>query len=232
MHCQQLEWLVLASLHGELAPAELEDLELHLARCEGCRRRHALEQAFEARLRQVPETPAPAELRHRVEAASGRRTPLAWLVPRRMARPAAWAAAGALAAAMVLLLGRGHERAVPAAAGELLGMLVCIGCELRPEAIPQHAQNRGLDHVNGLRDAQGRTWHFLDTPEQHAFVVSDELLHKQVRVRGDFDAASRTIVLRSVEELARTGWMHRGAGRPELTAAHSSSRRDLRFRRT
>lgn len=201
MDCAQARWLFVTSLHGELDVESEALLQTHLARCEACQAMARLERRFEERLRSVPPAAPAAGLRARVQA---QWRPAPQVRPRRLARlaPLAWGSAGALAASIAFLFWiPGLRVPVPRGPHQLVGTVVCLGCLLRPETIPRHTPDRGLDHVNGLLDRQGALWHLVDTGKPHDWRVSDALLTRTVRVEGFVDPASRSVLVRDLSPL-------------------------------
>jgi anti-sigma factor RsiW len=83
---------------GELAADAVRAVEAHLVQCAPCRRLHEGDDALAAMIRSLPRTPAPQDLRRRIQGAdSRRRGPRAWL-----ARP--WVAAAVAAAVVAVTL--------------------------------------------------------------------------------------------------------------------------------
>jgi hypothetical protein len=204
MDCRQVHARLTAMLHGELDPTETRQVEHHVASCNPCGRLLQFDRDFELRLRNVPAATAPARLRLRLqsELQTSTRSPFA---AKRLVRPALWAASGALAAALVLLVALPRQpRSSPSVRvpAEITATVVCLGCVSRPETISLHAQRRGHDHVNGLRDGEGRLWHILDAPQRLEILSDDGLMGKHARVRGTLFPASQSIVLESLELVA------------------------------
>jgi hypothetical protein len=199
MECSQLRSVLAAALHAELDPATTRSFEDHVAGCVDCARLLAFERVFETSLRSQPPVQAPAALQARVRAAVGR--PAQGLrVLRSFGRPLLWAASGALAAALLLLVARPpHPSVSGPVSAEVVGTIVCLGCTLRPESVPLHVQDRGRDHLNGLQDRDGRLWHILDTAQHHSLLVDDALLGRNARLQGTAYPASQSILLQSLQ---------------------------------
>lgn len=63
------------------------------------------------------------------------------------------------------------------------GTVVCVGCELEKEgADPQCTLHSR--HAQGLRDADGNLWSFVDNDRGHGLVATEGFRGKDVRVRG------------------------------------------------
>ncbi len=109
--CEDHREAIGALLDGELPPHQVADLCRHLEGCAGCRGVLAETAALRAELHSLAD-PAPAALAARIEAMIAAPARPRWRV-RAAWRPTAWASAGALAAAALLLtlLPRAHTAA-------------------------------------------------------------------------------------------------------------------------
>jgi anti-sigma factor RsiW len=65
--CQRITDLLQGERPGELEPAVAGQVEAHLAQCSSCRSRRAEDTALAAMIRSLPVTPAPPDLRRRIE---------------------------------------------------------------------------------------------------------------------------------------------------------------------
>jgi hypothetical protein len=123
MKCDEAAERITALLDGELSPEERRDLESHLASCPACREAREAEEAVVARLRALPRPPLPAgfaaDVMGKVRAgeAPGDARPAGRILP----MWPAWAAAGAVAAAILAMVmvgpGRGKVARDVASAG-------------------------------------------------------------------------------------------------------------------
>jgi hypothetical protein len=197
MRCEDVRSLLLPFLHGELDGPTGDHLRAHCSNCSACERLLTFESAFEARLRSIPSQAAPLGLSARIAGQWRRRRWRSTI--RAAARPVLWAASGALAAALVLFFTRLRVVQPAPSSGDMVATVVCLGCTLRPETIPMHAQDRGHDHVNGLQDEAGNLWHILDTPQHRALLVDDRWIRRRVRAKGRFFRNSLTVDLAALE---------------------------------
>ncbi len=67
---------------------------------------------------------------------------------------------------------------------EVQGSIVCIGCTLEKTAGADAQCTLHAKHAQGLLDAEGRLWTFVDNAKGHLVITNDKLRGKEVKVLG------------------------------------------------
>lgn len=67
---------------------------------------------------------------------------------------------------------------------EVAGKVVCIGCTLEKEAGAEAQCTLHSKHAQGLLDAEGKLWTFVDNAKGHIVATNAKLKDKEVRILG------------------------------------------------
>ena len=67
---------------------------------------------------------------------------------------------------------------------EVAGTIVCIGCTLEKTAGAEAQCTLHSKHAQGLLDAEGKLWTFVDNAKGHLVMTNDKLKGKEVKVSG------------------------------------------------
>ncbi len=67
---------------------------------------------------------------------------------------------------------------------EIEGSIVCIGCTLEKTAGADAQCTLHAKHAQGLLDAEGKLWTFVDNAKGHIVMTNDKLRGKELKVMG------------------------------------------------
>ena len=194
MNCDEVRRTIDPWVDGELAEPELEAVEGHLARCATCARRARFEVNFNRLLRErlAGGTAPPAvilRLRRHLDRDAGRVTGrLRGLVSSPVT---GYAVAAALLLILLVPPLTGWAPALnawrlPAGSqhASVVGMLVCIDCDLAHMTPAQQAHCRDLRHRGGVRRDDGSYWGVLNHGAGRELNARADLRGARVRVEG------------------------------------------------
>lgn len=85
------------------------------------------------------------------------------------------------------------------------GTVVCLGCELETQGADAQCTLHAR-HAQGLKDAEGNLWTFLDNKRGHAMATNAKLRGKEIRVRAWKYEKARYLELWQYEVKDKDSW--------------------------